>query len=184
MKDFPKLHTERLVLDQPKWTDIPDIVSYAGDFKITEFTRSMPHPYHDEDAICWINMVNQGFKNNDNYIFAIREKTEEAFMGGIGLTIDLSNNRAELGYWLAVPFWNKGYITESINAILKFGFEKLHLNKIIAVYIPENVASGLVMEKNGMVKEAELKDHDRRGDGYTSLIQYRMTKSEYEALPK
>jgi len=105
MKDYPKLLTERLILDQLILADIPDIVSYAGNAKIVENTRTMPHPYYDEDAISWINIANQGFKNKDHYIFAIRFIDTQAFMGGIGLTLDKENNRAELGYWLAEKFW-------------------------------------------------------------------------------
>lgn len=188
MKHFPEIVTERLLLDQIKPTDIPKIVTYAGNIKITENTRTMPHPYFEEDAISWLHMVNQGFKNKDNFIFALRTKSDKAFMGGIGLTLDLENNRAELGYWTAEPFWNKGYTTEAVKAILTFGFKELNLNKIIAVYLTTNEASGKVMVKNGMVKEAEFKDHDVKKDHtvadglYVSLVQYRLTKQEYESL--
>lgn len=188
MEEFPKLITKRLILDQIKPKDIPDIVSYAGNIKIVENTRTMPHPYREEDAISWMHMANQGFKNQDNYIFAMRFRDTLSFIGGIGLTLDLSNNRAELGYWLAEDFWNLGYTSEAVQAILKFGFEELNLNKVTAVYITTNNASGKVMIKNGMTKEAEFKDHDIKKDHsiaddvYVSLLQYRMLKSEYEIL--
>lgn len=190
MKDFPKLVSDRLLLDQIKPSDIPEIVAYAGNIKIVENTRTMPHPYLEEDAIAWMNMANEGFKAKNNYIFAIRFKDSQAFMGGIGLTLDVANNRAELGYWLAEEFWNKGFTTEAVHTILKFGFEQLKLNKVVAVYLTTNKASGRVIIKNGMVKEAIFKDHDvKRGstvenNTYVSLIQYRMLKSEYEDLKK
>lgn len=186
MEQFPRLLTKRLILNQIKPVDIPDIVSYAGNIKIVENTRTMPHPYHEEDAISWMNMANQGFKNGDNYIFAMRFRDTHSFLGGIGLTIDLENNRAELGYWIAEGFWNLGFTTEAVQAILQFGFEQLNLNKIVAVYITTNEASGKVMIKNGMVKEGEFIDHDIKkdhtvvDDKYVSLIQYRMLRSEYE----
>lgn len=188
MAQFPRLVTKRLILDQIKPVDIPDIVSYAGNIKIVENTRTMPHPYHEEDAISWMNMANQGFKNRDNYIFAMRFRDTHAFIGGIGLTLDLDNNRAELGYWLAEDFWNLGFTSEAVQAILQFGFEVLNLNKIIAAYVTTNKASGKIMIKNGMTKEAEFKNHDIKKDHtvvdgkYVSLIQYRMLKSEYELL--
>lgn len=188
MKDFPTLVSDRLILDQIKPSDIPEIVTYAGNIKIVENTRTMPHPYFEEDAIAWMNMANEGFKAKNNYMFAIRFKDTQAFMGGIGLTLDVANNRAELGYWLAEEFWNKGFTTEAVHTILKFGFEQLKLNKVVAVYLTTNKASGKVIIKNGMVKEALFKDHDvKRGStvenySYVSLIQYRMLKSEYEDL--
>lgn len=188
MEQFPRLQTKRLLLDQIQLKDISNIVAYAGNENIVENTRTMPYPYREEDAISWIHTANLGFKAKDNYMFAIRFKDTLAFIGGIGLTLDVGNNRAELGYWLAEDFWNRGLTTEAVKAILKFGFEDLKLNKILAVYLTSNEASGKVMIKNGMVKEAEFKDHDvKRGHQvedniYVSLIQYRMTKSEYESL--
>lgn len=188
MKPFPQLITERLILDQIKPSDIPNIVAYAGNPNITETTRTMPHPYFDEDAIAWMNMANNGFKEGDLYIFAIRQKETLNFIGGIGLTLDIDNNRAELGYWLAEPFWNKGYTTEAVQCILEFGFKTLNLNKITAVYLTTNEASGKVMIKNGMIKEGELLDHDIKKDHtvsdgkYVSLFQYRMLKTEYQQL--
>ncbi|MGB5554528.1 MAG: GNAT family N-acetyltransferase [Flavobacteriaceae bacterium] len=182
MKNYPSLTTSRLLLDQIKISDITDIVTYANNKKIVMHTRTMPHPYHEEDAIAWINMANQGFKSKDSYIFAMRDKSSSAFLGGIGLTLDSPNNRAELGYWIAEKFWNQGYTTEAVTAILKFGFEALLLNKIVAVYIDTNTASGKIMEKNGMMKEAVLKDHDLKDGVYKTLIQYRMLRSEYESL--
>lgn len=188
MNDFPRLVSERLILDQIKPGDIPEIVLYAGNIKIVENTRTMPHPYFEEDAISWMNMANQGFKEKNNYIFAIRLQENQKLIGGIGLTLDIENNRAELGYWLAEKFWSKGYTTEAVKTILTFGFEQLKLNKIIAVYLTTNEASGKVMIKNGMIKEAEFKEHDVKrastieDNEYVSLMQYRMLKSEYNAL--
>lgn len=188
MKPFPILTTNRLILDQIKSTDIQDIVNYANNANITDNTRTMPHPYFEKDAIAWIDKASEGFNTGDLFMFAIRIKETAAFIGGIGLTLDIENNRAELGYWLAEPFWNKGYTTEAVQSIFKFGFKTLNLNKITAIYLTTNEASGKVMIKNGMIKEGELKDHDVKKDHsvsdgkYVSLFQYRMLKSEYELL--
>ena len=99
----------------------------------------------------------------------------------MGLKINQRFNRAELGYWIGFPFWGKGYATEAAQAMLKFGFEQLNLNKIYAVHTTENPNSGKVMQKNGMVREGELVDHYKKGNRYYTVIQYRMTKSEYQA---
>lgn len=188
MKEFPRLETERLVLSRMVTTDIPDIAAHANNKNVTDNTRSMPFPYTEENAAKWIAILDEAFENKDQFAFAIRKKTDLRFIGGIGLTIDLSNNRAELGYWLAEPFWNQGFTSEAVQEVLKFGFEVLRLNKIIAVYLTTNEASGKVMVKNCMIKEGELKDHDVKKDHavadgkYVSLIQYRMLKSEYEVI--
>ncbi len=69
--------------------------------------------------------------------------------------------------------------TEAVKIILNYGFNTLQLNKIIATHLVENLASGHVMIKNNMKKEGELKEHTKKNGIYHSLVQYRLTKSEY-----
>lgn len=182
MKHFPCLRTDRLSLEEIRLLDIPTIVRYAGDEQVARSTLNLPHPYREQDAIFWINKARQGFDVKDHFVFGVRLAETDEFMGGIGLLINKRFNKAEIGYWIGVPFWNKGYITEATGAVLKFGFEELNLNKISAQYLAENPASGKVMIKNGMIKEAELVDHIRKYGEYKTSIQYRLTKAEYEQL--
>ena len=182
MEQFPKLATERLFLDQITPADIPDIVTYAGNKKIADNTRTMPHPYLAKDAMAWINMANEGFRNKDNYIFAMRNRDDTTFMGGIGLTLELAHNRAEIGYWIAERFWKMGYTSEAVKALLKFGFGQLHLNKIVAAHIHTNVASGKIMIRNGMVKEGEFKNHDLKNGDYVTLVHYGLLKTLNDSL--
>lgn len=182
MKQFPTLTTARLSLEEVRTSDIPSIILYAGAEEIARTTLSMPHPYTEKDAIFWINKARQGFQAEDHYIFGIRLAATDEFLGGIGLIINKHFNKAEIGYWIGLPFWNKGYMTEATAAILKFGFEELGLNKIYAQFLTENPASGKIMIKNGMIKEAELVDHIQKYGEYKTSIQYRLTKAEYLAL--
>lgn len=121
----------------------------------------------------------QGFKNKERYVFAITFKNSDELIGEIGLHLDKSNDSAQFGYWIAEPFWGKGAASEATAAILKFGFIDLHLNKIYATHYPENPASGKVMLKNKMIKEAELKAQYKIDGSYRDVIQYRLTKAEY-----
>ncbi len=180
MDKFPEIETNRLVLGRLSFNDIPKIIEYAGNEKVAETTLNIPHPYQEKDAIFWINSANKGFESKTQYTFGIRTKNEDKFIGGIGLKINNRFQRAELGYWIAEPFWNEGYASEAVKAVLKFGFTEIKLNKIYATHLVENPASGKVMIKNGMIKEGELKDHTKKGGLFRSLIQYRMTQKEFE----
>lgn len=182
MNKYPTLKTERLTLTNPKVSDIPNIIQYAGNIKVAKNTLNMPHPYFEKDAIFWLNMAHTGFQNRDKYIFGIRLKTTNELIGGMGLHLMIPYNRAELGYWIAEPFWNKGYASEAAGEVLKFGFKTLNLNKIFATHLIENPASGKVMLKNGMIKEGTLKDHFKKDGKYRTVHQYRLTKEEYEQL--
>lgn len=176
---FPKLKTARLVLSKLSMQDIPAIVTYAGNKKVAETTLNIPHPYSEEDAVFWINKAREGFENKTQYTFAIRILTDDKFIGGIGLIVNQEKQQATLGYWVAEPFWNNGYATEAVGAILDFGFKTVELLKISATYLVDNPASGKVMLKNGMTSEGELPDQIKKGTRYKKLIQYSMRKAEF-----
>jgi len=180
MQAFLAIETARLRLGELQPGDIPQIVGYAANPRIAAHTLNLPSPYTDKDAVFWINLANQGFKNGTHYIFAIRHRAGNDFIGGIGLTVEPRFNRAEVGYWLGEPFWNRGYVTEATRAIIRFGFENLGLNKITSSHLVQNPASGRVMQKSGMTREGELKEHIRKDSAYHTLIVYGLTRSDYE----
>lgn len=180
MFNFQKIETERLVLRKLEISDADIITKYAGDRKISEFTLNIPFPYLEKDAVWWINNSFKGFEENTHYTFGIYLKDTKEFR--ISLLLDMKNSRASLGYWIAVPFWNKGFMTEAVNAIMKFGFETLNLNKIYAQHLVQNEASGKVMQKAGMILEGELKQHNIKDGIFRDLRQYRLLKSEFDLL--
>ncbi|MCW9705831.1 GNAT family N-acetyltransferase [Fodinibius salsisoli] len=184
MKEFPVLETDRLRLRQLMARDIDRIVQYANNPKIEEMTLNMPFPYGEKDAVSWLATAHEGFSEERHYVFGICSLQTDKVMGGIGLKVNKRFNRAELGFWLGEPFWSKGYITEGVEAVLEFGFNELELNKIFAFHMVKNPASGKVMTKNGMVKEAELVEHIRKGEEYIDVVQYRLTRKEFNRMDR
>ncbi len=173
--------TERLSLGAILATDIPSIIKYAGDAKVAEHMLNLPYPYYEKDAIFWLNLAHQGWQDKSKYIFGIRLQETQELIGGVGLHVESRYDRGELGYWIGVPFWGKGYMSEAVAAVLKFGFETGGLNKVFAIHDIVNPASGKVMSKNGMIKEGELKDHIKVKGAYKNIAQYGLTKADYEA---
>lgn len=170
MKDFPRIETERLILSQLEEKDIPFIVEYLQHKIYSDFTSNIPYPYTEEHAKFWLKMSQEAFENNTGYTFAIRNK-ENRIIGAIGLH-DREDDKAELGYWLAMSYWNKGYVTEAAKAIIGFGFDELNFNKIYATYFLHNPASGRIMEKAGMKEEALLKQHLKKEGNYLDIQMY------------
>lgn len=182
MNTFPTLFTNRLHLRVIQESDIPSLVKYCNNKKIGDQIINIPYPYNESDAIDRMNFIQEGFRNQDRFVFAIALKDNDELIGEIGLHLDKTNNCAQFGYWIGEPFWNNGIATEATATILKFGFESLNLHKIYATHFPSNIASGKVMLKNKMIKEAEMKDHYKINDEYRSVIQYRLTHQEYQDL--
>ncbi|MFK8164025.1 MAG: GNAT family N-acetyltransferase [Lewinella sp.] len=157
MKSLPELTTVSLRLSALSEADIPLIVHYANNNYVARYTANIPHPYSEADAVFWLNMASEGLKEKNHFIFALRNKETNAFMGGMGLRRHPEFNRAELGFWLGEPFWGQGLTSEAVAAIIRFGFGELGLDKITARHIVVNVASGKVMLKNGMKQEGLLR---------------------------
>jgi RimJ/RimL family protein N-acetyltransferase len=176
MKEFPVLLTQRLILSQLNESDIPFIVEYLQQKIFSDLTSNIPYPYTEKDAESWLEMSREAFIHKTGYTFAIRDK-QHRMMGAVGIH-DRGDNKAELGYWLAVPFWSKGYVTEAAKAIIDFGFETLKLNKIYATHFLNNPASGRIMQKIGMEKEALLKQHVKKEEDYLDILMYSLFKKK------
>lgn len=179
MEPFPHLETLRLVLRELADADVPRIVALASDHAVARHTLNMPHPYHPGYAHNWLRLSREVHRLGEGVTFATELKATGEFVGSIGLKIDPRSDRAEVGYWLGVPYWKQGLMTEALAAVLRFGFEELKLNKIFANHTTQNPGSGAVMRKNGMVKEGELVEHVKRDGQYHDLAQYRLTRREY-----
>ena len=135
------------------WTmeDLDDLVIFADNYKIAKFmTDQFPHPYTIEKGKAFIEFASKASPTN---IFAIEVDKKAA--GGIGLHLqtDIQCKNAELGYWLAEPFWNKGIITKVINQIVEYGFKTYSIDRIFARPFGTNIASQRVLEKAGMTRE-------------------------------
>ncbi len=179
MKNFPELLTERLRLRRMQVGDIPSLIKYANNKKISDQIINIPFPYNEEDAIYRFNFILQGFKHDERFVFAITIKDENELIGEIGLHRDEGTNNAQFGYWIAEPFWGKGIATEATAALLKFGFEQLNLDKIYATHYTENTVSGRVMLKNRMIREDEINERYKSSCDDRNVLQYRLTRAEY-----
>ncbi|RXK82795.1 GNAT family N-acetyltransferase [Filimonas effusa] len=182
MQSFPQLETERLLLNELQETDLQNLVQYANNKKVSEYTLNLPYPYKEEDALYWLDTVRKGFEHKSQFFFAIRLKEDGEFIGGIGLVPDQRHKRAEIGYWLAEPFWNRNILTEAAMAVIDFGFNAMELNKITAHYLEGNPASGRVMQKCSMEKEGELKEHIYKDERFYDIEIYGLTRSSYLSL--
>lgn len=178
LKEFPVIETERLILSRLEEKDIPFIVEFLQHRIYSDLTSNIPYPYTENDAKFWLKMSKEAFDSKTGFTFGIRNK-EEQLIGAIGLH-DREDDKAELGYWIAIPYWNKGYVTEAARAVINFGFKDLEINKIYATHFLHNPASGKIMEKIGMEQEALLKQHVKKDGEYYDLAMYSIFKDSFE----
>jgi len=181
MSTRPELYTKRLHLRPFRLDDAPVVQKLAGDIAIAEKTTNIPHPYEDGMAEEWISTHKELYDRGELANFAITSRDKGDLIGAIGLIIDQPHDKAELGYWIGKPYWDLGYCTEAAEAVVKFGFERLQLNRIHASHFAHNPASGRVMEKIGMTYEGTLRQHVKKWDKYIDLKIYSLLRSEFNS---
>ncbi len=106
-------------------------------------------------------------------LWALIEKENRTLIGDCGfILVEGRGPEIELSYDIARAFWGKGYVTEAARACLRFGFENLKLNRIIAITDPDHFASRRVMEKIGMTHDGIVYYYNR------DLVQYSASKKK------
>lgn len=179
MKQRPTLKTQRLILRPFELTDAKDVQRLAGDRTVADTTLNVPHPYADGMAENWIATHQPKFEAGELANFAIVLRDSGELVGAIGLGIEKRFDRAELGYWIGAPYWNRGYCTEAGHILLTYGFGTLSLNRVHASHLARNPASGRVMEKLGMTREGIARQHVKKWDRYEDLVLYGVLKTEW-----
>lgn len=149
--------------------DLERLVKYADNPKVAHFLMDQfPHPYTLSQGEKFIALT-ETFDPTRN--FAIEVDSE--FCGGIGIhpQEDIFRKNAELGYWLAEPYWGKGITTEAVKQIIQYGFETFDITRIFARPYGTNIASQRVLEKAGMTLEGRLdKTIFKNGEYFDELI--------------
>lgn len=163
--------------------DAHDVQRLAGDYDIARTTLNIPHPYEDGKAEEWISTHQSAFEAGKEVIFAIVHAQEQYLIGAIGISnIHKEFEKAEIGYWIGKPYWNQGYCTEAVKAVIRYCFEEMKLNRVYAHHFLNNPASGRVMEKAGMKKEGVLRQHDKKWDEFMDTVVYGALRSDFEGL--
>jgi RimJ/RimL family protein N-acetyltransferase len=138
----PVLATARLVLRAPRRGDVKAIATLVNDRRIAANTARIPHPYAIEDAEQFIASVN---KREGETCFVI---TLDGAPIGI-CSVDLREDGPEVGYWLGVAYWGRGFATEAVRALIDHAFGDLEHETLISGARVNNPASRRVLEKCG-----------------------------------
>ena len=157
---FPNLETERLLLRRVNSNDVKEIFALRSN---PETMKYIPRPLvkTDEDALEHIAMIDSKIDSNEGINWAITLKNNPKLIGVIGhYRIKPENYRAELGYMLLPEYHGKGIVSEAVKEAVKYGFQVMKLNSLEAIIDPDNHASAKVLEKNGFVKEAHLRENE------------------------
>lgn len=155
------LATDRLDLRPFAARDLDDLIEAINHREVWATTLMIPHPYTRRDAEEWVKIAAEGWASGRAANWAVVPRTGERagrVSGGIGLSnINPAHRKAELGFWLTPPLWGCGLMTEAARVVVRFGFERLELNRIYAGHFAGNEASRRVQEKVGLRLEGVLR---------------------------
>lgn len=134
--------------------DAPAFARYANNAAIaSRLTDAFPHPYEEKDAVAFIEMQ---MKNTPAHVMAIVINGVASGAIGVHPQGDVFRINAEMGYWLAEPFWGQGIITKAIQQMVHYGFAHFPIERIFARPFGSNLASQRVLEKAGFKLEARF----------------------------
>lgn len=180
----PTLETARLVLRPFVKGDAEDLAREGGAREIARMTLRVPHPYELGMAEQFIGTMEGEWKSDASALFAMIDRGTGMFAGICGLTREPAHRRAELGYWVAMGFWGKGYATEGGGRLVDWGFEALELARVNAHAFGSNPASLRVLEKIGMKHEGCLRKHILKWDQWEDMVMYGVLREEWEGKKK
>ena len=147
----------KVILRQWRKKDIEQLAKFANNKNIAaNMSDQFPYPYTLQNAEEWIAL-----NKNKNHAYNFAIDVDGALAGGCGMMMmeDVYRRSAEIGYWIAEPFWGKGVATEAVKLLL----EEIRNNhsdviRVFAKPFDHNKASMKVLEKNGFYLEAVRKN--------------------------
>lgn len=182
--EFEVLTTERLFLR--KLT--PEVFTYLFENYSKDEIKNQLGLTTEEEFIKEKEKLQGGYTTYDRTIlsFLLILKENNETIGRCGYHNWYSaHEKAELGYALSKnEYKRKGYMGEAVRAILEYGFNAMHLNRIEACVGPANRASLSLIRNNGFTQEGYLRQHFiRDGEIQDSLI-FSLLKEEYDLSTK
>ena len=181
-----RLETERFIIRDPLLTDLdgwhrllsdPVAMYYLNDI----MTRTIEESCKNLEAA----VSDAENPNRIKYFFAIEEKLSGAFIGTIGYTVTKTTPIGKFvgaGYFILPEYQGKGCMTEVFQEVIRFAFEDNGVFKISSGCISENRASERVMQKCGMIKEAEYKSHTWHDGRIKDRMEYRLINDEWKTI--
>ncbi len=115
-------------------------------------------------------------------VYALGLKDSNQCIGCIDIRIEPQHEKASFGYILHRDYWNNGYMTEALTAILELCFNELELNRVEATHYAGNEGSGKVMEKSGMKFEGVALQEVKIKGIFHDVVHYGITRSQWNEM--
>jgi len=181
MIEQPFIETMRLRLRPLERSDAAAIQDAAGRREIADTMISLPHPYPVGEAKRYVARQHSDREAGFIATFTIEQKTKNKFCGLVEVRdIDREHLQGELSFWLTVEDWGKGYMSEVVEAVVRYAFESLGLNRLFAYHMLRNPASGRVLEKNGFKQEGVLRQRVQKWGQFEDVALWAILRQDWK----
>jgi ribosomal-protein-alanine N-acetyltransferase len=158
-EEFPTLEGERIQLNPFGPEDVEPYFEMRSDLEFMKYLGRAPMKNKSEARDRVSSMI-EDFKRGEGISWKISLIGESQLIGYIGFwRIDFKNYRAEVGFGLQSANQNKGYTSEALKLAIDYGFNQMGFHSITADVDPRNKPSVHLLEKQGFVKEAHLREN-------------------------
>lgn len=175
-KDIHIIVNDDIHLSNIRPDDKAAFVKHLNDEDTYRNTLRIPHPYTAEDAEKFVSIVTEATAKHGHPVhFAIRDQ-DNRLIGGCGFEGLTYGHRAEIGYWLAKPYWGRGIMTDVVRSACDFALTEWKLVRITAHVFDFNEASARVLQENGFEFEGLLRKHHRKDGEFLNSKLYALVR--------
>ncbi|MDV2682869.1 GNAT family protein [Alkalihalophilus lindianensis] len=181
---FPMIETERLILRKVTVDDAESMMKYLSDPDVMEYMGLEPFK-SIADVLGEISWYESILSNKTGIRWGITIKEEDKVIGSCGfLNIISKHYRTEIGIDLSKEHWGQGIASEAIEAVIRYGFNQMNLQRIEALIEPMNISSQKLFEQQGFIQEGLLRKYEYTRNGFDDLYMYSLLKEDIEAEGK
>ena len=175
-----EISTERIKLRLIELSDLNSIHKLHSLPETDEFNAlGIPQNIEETKSVIEPWIAENKLDKIKSYTFAIENRMDKEFIGLFGLKLGNEKyKRGEVWYKIHSDYWKKGYATESLKAVINFGFENLKLHRIEAGCAVENIGSFKVLEKAGMIREGRLRQVLPLKSGWSDNFEYSILETD------
>lgn len=177
------LETDRLILRDYAVDDFDDYFRLKTDDQTMYYMNDIKLDSIESAREDFAQVMEDMVSNDRKYFFLHMElKENHEQVGSIGYTV-VDNTPVgkivHMGYFTYPKFWGNGYTTEALKKVIEYAFTEDNVYRITTGCLAENKGSERVMQKNGMIKEAEHIDYEWHDGKMKTRVEYRLLKSEW-----
>lgn len=181
-KEFPMINTKRLILREVTTKDANDMFNYLSDKDVVKHMGIAPFQTINDvwDEIGWYNSI---YEKGTGIRWGITLKESGKVIGSCGFLNMLPKHfRAEVGFELSKDFWGNGIASEALEAVVRYGYHHFQLERIEALIEPANVASQILVEKQGFIREGLLRHYEFTCGKFDDLYMYSILKEDINLI--